>query len=182
MIESFIYSSLVISICYFILDCLSMKKSNKFYIALFLLCFISSMFCKSVLHGDIYTDTRKELSEMRAILETHQMLTETQRKNELRLIQQHKREGQRYVKLAQETIPLFPSTDDQDLLEVFFTTAIAATANGCTWSTAVISIGLSCTKYGINVYREFKKLNHYLKCAQHEFEMMEFHQYVLEKG
>ena len=55
-----------------------------------------------------------------------------------------------------------------------------ACANGLTWSTALEDITASCVKNGIHLYKEYKKLDQSLKCANREFEMMECYQIVLE--
>jgi hypothetical protein len=94
----------------------------------------------------------------------------------------HKKKGMEYVKIAEDCIPFLPSIDDQDLVETFFVTATAACVDGLKWSTAVIGISSSCILYGINVYKEFKKLDRNLQAAINEFELMEFYQMVLEKG
>jgi len=154
------------------------EHSPWFYIRIFL----AILVVKVLIHGSVFAyDFQRDRDELNTYINT-EMLTQAQESQIVKKIREHKKEGKRHFKIAEETIPIFPSQDDQDLIEHFFTTAIVACTQGTCWSVCVASISTSCIKYSLDVYKEWKKLGKHLKMSQHHFEMMEWYQHVLSEG
>lgn len=94
----------------------------------------------------------------------------------------HLKEGQRCYKEANQVCLLIPDIDDREMAISLFKTAIFTSLQGMKFSSVVTGLISMLADYGINVYKEWNKMNTLLLKSQSHFELSEYYKGIVDNN